>query len=220
MLFDVTNVVAVIVNIYAAVAAFQSKTVRGRTIAALVIIASACFIGYKYGALMADGGSVEVSAPIFQQFNPAFVVGLTPLSMALFGWLAARGKEPSAPRKIGYGMLVAGAGYVVMILASVGLSYTLTDEQRVSPMWLVSTYLVLTFAELLLFVSKVAPQKYQGVMMGCWFGATAIGNFLVQIPAYLWKALPLTMVWSVLVALCLASFVFIFSMMKKLEKVC
>lgn len=57
-------------------------------------------------------------------------------------------------------------------------------------------------------------------MMGCWFGATAIGNFLVQIPAYLWKAVPLTMVWGVLVALCLASFIFIFSVMKKLEKVC
>ncbi len=70
------------------------------------------------------------------------------------------------------------------------------------------------------FVSKVAPQKYQGLMMGCWFGATAIGNFLVQIPAYLWKAVPLTVVWGVLVALCLASFLFIFAVMKKLEKVC
>lgn len=225
MIFDVTNIVAVIVIIYALVAAFQSKTAKGKGIAALVIIAAPAFISYKYGVLMSEGGTVEVSAPIFQQFNPAFVVGLTPLSMALFGWLASRGKEPSAPRKIGYGMLVAGLGYVVMIFASVGLSYTLTDEQRVSPMWLVSTYLILTFAELLLspmgisFVSKVAPAKYQGLMMGCWFGATAIGNFLVQIPAYLWKALSLTLVWGVLVALCLASFVFIFAVMKKLEKV-
>ncbi len=226
MIFDVTNVVAVILVVYALVAIFQGKTAKGKGIAGLVIVAALVFIGYKYSALMGEGGTVAVSAPIFQQFNPAFVVGLTPLSMALFGWLAARGKEPSAPRKIGYGMLVAGLGYVVMICASVGLSYTLTDEQRVSPMWLVSTYLILTFAELLLspmgisFVSKVAPQKYQGLMMGCWFGATAIGNFLVQIPAYLWKGLPLTMVWGVLVALCLASFIFIFAVMKKLEKVC
>lgn len=226
MLFDVTNVVAVIFIIYAIVTAFQAKTARAKGIAALVIIAALAFLGYKYGALMGSGEAVEVSAPIFQQFNPAFVVGLTPLSMALFGWLASRGKEPSAPRKIGYGMLVAGLGFVVMILASVGLSYTLTDEQRVSPLWLVSTYLVLTFAELMLspmgisFVSKVAPAKYQGLMMGCWFGATAIGNFLVQIPAYLWKVVPLTAVWGVLVALCLASFLFIFAVMKKLEKVC
>lgn len=226
MLFDVTNVVAVIFIIYAIVTAFQSKTAKARGIAALVIIAALAFLGYKYGAIMASGEAVEVSAPIFQQFNPAFVVGLTPLSMALFGWLASRGKEPSAPRKIGYGMLVAGLGFVVMIAASVGLSYTLTDEQRVSPLWLVSTYLVLTFAELMLspmgisFVSKVAPVKYQGLMMGCWFGATAIGNFLVQIPAYLWRVVPLTVVWGVLVALCLASFLFVFAVMKKLEKVC
>ena len=123
-------------------------------------------------------------------------------------------------------MLVAGIAYVVMIMASIGLSYNLTDAQRVSPNWLVSTYLILTFAELLLspmgisFVSKVAPDKYKGLMMGCWFGATAIGNFLVQIPAYLWKAVPLAYVWAVLVALCLASFIFIFAVMKKLEKVC
>lgn len=226
MLFDVTNVVAVIFIIYALVSLFRSKTAKGKGIAVVVILAAVAFLGYQYRSLVDSGTVVEVSAPIFQQFNPAFVVGLTPLSMALFGWLAARGKEPSAPRKIGYGMLVAGLGFVVMIAASVGLSYTLSDEQRVSPMWLVTTYLVLTFAELMLspmgisFVSKVAPLKYQGLMMGCWFGATAIGNFLVQIPAYLWRVVPLTVVWGVLVALCLASFVFIFAVMKKLEKVC
>jgi POT family proton-dependent oligopeptide transporter len=225
MLFDVTNLVAVIFIIYAFVALVQGKTRRGRLISSLVIIAAVAFLIYKYGQTLADG-ALTLEAPIFQQFNPAFVVGLTPISMALFGWLASRKKEPSAPRKIGLGMLVAGLGYVVMICASVGLSYTLSDEQRVSPLWLVSTYLVLTFAELLLspmgisFVSKVAPAKYQGLMMGCWFGATAIGNFLVQIPAYLWNVVPLTVVWGVLVALCVASFIFIFAVMKKLEKVC
>lgn len=224
LLFDVTNLVACIFIMYAAFALFQSKTAKGKLIAAIVIVAAAAYLVYDYRALPAGG--VAVSAPIFQQFNPCFVVLLTPVSMGLFSWLARRGKEPSAPRKIGYGMLVAGMGYVVMIFASIGLSYTLSDEQRVSPMWLISTYLILTFAELLLspmgisFVSKVAPEKYKGLMMGCWFGATAIGNFLVQIPAYLWKHVPLTVVWGVLVALCLASFIFIFSVMKRLEKVC
>lgn len=224
LLFDVTNLVACIFIMYAAFALFQSKTAKGKLIAAIVIVAAAAYLVYDYRALPAGG--VAVSAPIFQQFNPCFVVLLTPVSMGLFSWLARRGKEPSAPRKIGYGMLVAGMGYVVMIFASIGLSYTLNDEQRVSPMWLISTYLILTFAELLLspmgisFVSKVAPEKYKGLMMGCWFGATAIGNFLVQIPAYLWKHVPLTVVWGVLVALCLASFIFIFSVMKRLEKVC
>ena len=225
MLFDVTNLLGVIFIVYSLFALFQSKTVKGKVIAGLVIVASCCFLGYKYGLILADGG-MKIEVPLFQQFNPSFVVMLTPVSMGIFGWLASRKKEPSAPRKIGYGMLVAGIGYVVMVLASLGLSYNLTDAQRVSPMWLVSTYLILTFAELLLspmgisFVSKVAPQKYQGLMMGCWFGATAIGNFLVQIPAYLWKNIPLPAVWGVLVALCVASFIFVFAVMKKLEKVC
>lgn len=224
LMFNVTNLVAVIFIVYALFSLFQSKKTTGKFISAIIIAVAAGYLYYDYSIIPADG--VEVSAPIFQQFNPCFVVGLTPISMALFGWLASRGKEPSAPRKIGYGMLVAGIAYMVMIVASMGLSYTLSDEQRVSANWLVSTYLILTFAELLLspmgisFVSKVAPEKYKGLMMGCWFGATAIGNFLVQIPAYLWNHVPLTIVWGVLVALCLASFIFIFSVMKKLEKVC
>lgn len=229
MLFDVTNLLGIIVIVYALFALFQSKTSKGKTIAGIVILACAAFLGYKYS--LAAGQTINVDVPLFQQFNPCFVIMLTPVSIALFSWLASKGKEPSAPRKIGYGMLVAGIGFIIMICASVGLSYHASgypadDPQRVSPLWLVTTYLVLTFAELLLspmgisFVSKVAPQKYQGLMMGCWFGATAIGNFLVQIPAYLWNNVPLTMVWGVLVVLCLASFVFIFSVMKKLEKVC
>ena len=57
-------------------------------------------------------------------------------------------------------------------------------------------------------------------MMGGWFVATAAGNLLVSIPGFLWGKVPLVVVWSVLVALCLISFIFIFSVMKKLEKVC
>ena len=121
-------------------------------------------------------------------------------------------------------MLVAGIGYVIMILGSIGV--TSADQNTVSPNWLITTYLVLTFGELLLspmgisFVSKVAPPKLKGTMMGGWFVATALGNFLVSIPGFLWGKVPLVVVWGVLVGLCLISFIFIFSVMKKLEKVC
>ena len=149
--------------------------------------------------------------------------------MAIFGALAKRGKEPSAPRKIAYGMLVAAAGFAVMAFGSMGL---LTPDAQaaageagtfVSANWLISTYLVLTFAELLLspmgisFVSKVAPPKYKGMMMGCWFVATALGNMLVAVGGFLWGGLNLTVVWSVFIALCLISALFMFVMMKRLE---
>src|SRR5574344_2287851 len=100
-------------------------------------------------------------------------------------------------------MLVAGVAYVVMMAASNGLAYD--SGTRISPNWLVSTYLILTFGELLLspmgisFVSKVAPPKYKGLMMGGWFVATAIGNKLVGVGGYLWGKLPLRAVWGVLI---------------------
>ena len=81
----------------------------------------------------------------------------------------------------------------------------------------------MTFAELLLspmgisFVSKVAPPKYKGAMMGCWFAAVAFGNYLVSIPGLLWDKLPLWGIWLLLISLCLLSALFIFSIMKKLE---
>lgn len=94
----------------------------------------------------------------------------------------------------------------------------------VTPNLLIITYLILTFAELLLspigisFVSKVAPPKYKGMMMGGWFVATAIGNFLVAIPALMWGS-SLTLIWGVLAVICLVSAAFIFCILKKLNKV-
>jgi hypothetical protein len=98
-------------------------------------------------------------------------------------------------------------------------------ETRTSPYWLIFTYLILTFAELLLspmgisFVSKVAPPKLKGLMMGGWFVATAIGNMLVAVGGFLWAGLPLWSVWTVFIVLCLLSALFMFVMMKRLESV-
>ncbi|GAB6982519.1 peptide MFS transporter [Prevotella dentasini] len=228
MAFDVINLVMIVFIVYASMALFQSKTSKGKGIAALIILAAVGVLAYKYMNLE---GTVDVSAPIFQQFNPFYVVALTPISMAIFGALAAKGKEPSAPRKIAYGMIVAGCAYFLMVMASQGL--LTPNEQKVagesakyaSANWLIGTYLVLTFGELLLspmgisFVSKVAPPKYKGAMMGGWFVATAFGNLLVSVGGYLWGDLPLPIVWTVFIVLCLVSAAFMFLMMKRLEKV-
>ena len=226
LLFNVWNLVLVIIGVYAGFSIFQSESKKGKLVSAGVLVAVVAVLVYK---ALNVSGSVAVSAPIFQQFNPFYVVALTPVSLAIFGSLAKRGKEPSAPRKIAYGMLVAAVGFAVMAFASVGL---LTPDAQaaagdaatfVSPNWLISTYLVLTFAELLLspmgisFVSKVAPPKYKGLMMGGWFVATAIGNWLVSVGGFLWGGISLTIVWSVFIVLCLLSALFMFVMMKRLE---
>ena len=234
MAFDVWNLVLIIFIVYAGFSFFQSKTQKAKVISAVVVLAAIGILLWKYSIL---SGEVAVSAPIFQQFNPFYVVALTPVSLAIFGALSAKGKEPSAPRKIAYGMVVAGLAYCLMACASFGLPMPQTtvgpDGESVAvhvadvtPQLLIYTYLILTFAELLLspmgisFVSKVAPPKYKGLMMGGWFVATAIGNKLVGVGGYLWGNIPLWAVWSVFIALCILSAVFMFSIMKRLEKVC
>lgn len=227
--FDVWNLVLLIIVVYGAFSLFQSKTGRGKAIAGVAVLASLGILIWSYSSM---DPTVEILPQIFQQFNPFFVVALTPVSLAVFGYLARRKKEPSAPRKIGIGMVIAACGFLILAIGSLGLptpkeveAAGINPDVLVSPNWLISTYLVLTFAELLLspmgisFVSKVAPPKYKGMMMGGWFVATAIGNYLVAIIGYLWGGIQLWMVWSALIVCCLLSALFIFSIMKKLEKV-
>ncbi len=233
MCFDVWNLVAVIFIVYALFSLFQSKTGKGKAISAVIICMALAFLCLQYDA----DGNVTVSAPIFQQFNPFYVVALTPVSMAIFGSLSARGKEPTAPRKIAYGMIVAAIAYALMAFSSFGLPMPQTEMGAdgnpvavhvadVTPNLLIMVYLILTFGELLLspmgisFVSKVAPPKYKGMMMGGWFVATAIGNQLVVVGGLLWGAVPLWVCWSVFLGVCLVAAIFMFAMMKRLESVC
>ena len=225
--FDILNLVLVLVGVYGIVGFFQSDKSRGKIISAVVFAAALGALFYRY-TITPD--PVHILPSDFQQFNPFYVVGLTPISVAIFTALARKGKEPSAPRKIGMGMIIAAAGFLILTVASFGLMSPAevkaagASDTFVSQNWLISTYLVLTFAELLLspmgisFVSKVAPPKYKGMMMGCWFAATAVGNYATSLIGYLWgSGMALWMVWSVLIILCLLSAVFIFSIMKKLE---
>ena len=363
MLFDVWNLALIIVAVYATFSIFQSESAKGKIFSGILASGVLAFLVYRAMGI-APTAEESVAAPIFQQFNPFYVVALTPVSMAIFGSLARKGKEPSAPRKIAFGMLVAAIGFAIMAFGSQGLNtpneqqraiafnkaeafaakcYTIApnvdalkeadgkanadikaaqdfmgklndktrpvftdvynaacviaaaevanevveetavveepvaeeavaevvetpvveeaeavaevvetpevvevvettstevaeaeatlaaikadtkEEKRTSPYWLIFTYLVLTFAELLLspmgisFVSKVAPPKLKGLMMGGWFVATAIGNMLVAVGGFLWAGLPLWSVWTVFIALCLISALFMFVMMKRLE---
>ncbi len=223
--FNIWSLVLIAISVYTLFGTFQSETKKGKGICGAVTL---LLWGGAYAIYSGMPAVVNILPSDFQQFNPFFVVALTPVSLAIFGALASKGKEPSAPRKIGMGMIVAAFGFAILTFASAGLASPkelggTVSPDLVSPNWLISTYLVLTFAELLLspmgisFVSKVAPPKYKGAMMGCWFAATALGNYLVSIPGLLWSRIPLWGVWTLLIVLCLLSALFIFSIMKKLE---
>ncbi|MFO7940345.1 MAG: peptide MFS transporter [Bacteroidales bacterium] len=177
-----------------------------------------------------------VGAEVFQAINPLFIVLLTPIVVGIFGWLRSKGMEPSTPKKIAIGMFIAGMAYVVMIIGSMGLpEYSTIDPQqdgaplaqaqRVTPMLLIGTYLILTVAELFIsplgisFVSKVAPPQYQGVMQGGWLGATALGNQLLLIGAFLYESAPLWLTWGVFVVACFISMASMLFMLKWLERI-
>jgi len=193
----------------------------------LVILGIAGLAGYYFTSIYGIDNMTKITPQIFQQFNPMFIIILTPLTVALFSYLANKGKEPSAPRKIGIGMFLAALGYAIMLFGSIGLpapaEISGISDKLVSPSWLISTYFVLTIAELFLspmglsFVSKVAPPQYSGIMQGGWLAATAIGNLLVGVVGTFWEKLPLVGFWSILIICCVLSGIFIFSIMKKLE---
>lgn len=177
-------------------------------------------------------GNLKISAEIFQSVNPFIVVFLTPVIMWIFSALAKRGKEPSTPKKIGIGMGIAALAYVVMTVASLSLpDYSviandpLDDAMRVTPWILFSVYFILTVAELFIsplglsFVSKVAPAHLQGLMQGCWLGATAVGNGALFLGAIMYEKISLAATWSVFAIVCFISMGLMLCMVKWLERV-
>ncbi len=191
---------------------------------------AATFLTSYFMVVRADAKNA-ISPEIFQSFNPLFIVALTFPVMGIFAWLNKNGIEPSTPKKIGIGMIIAALGFVLVFIASRGLpspeslaGIPISDPLRVSPYWLMSSYLILTIAELFLspmglsFVSKVAPSRFQGLMQGGWLLATAVGNKLLFIGTLLWDKVALSTLWLVFILCCLVSAAFIFSILKRLEK--
>jgi POT family proton-dependent oligopeptide transporter len=185
----------------------------------------------KLFGLTKFGPQNSIAPEVFQSFNPLFIVALTFPVMALFAWLNKKGIEPSTPKKIGIGLIIAAFGFLIVLVGSIGApspaslhGAPVADADRVSPYWLVSSYLILTVAELFLspmglsFVSKVAPSRFQGLMQGGWLLATAAGNKLLFVGTLLWDKIPLSFLWLVFIACLLLSATFIFVILKRLEK--
>lgn len=182
-----------------------------------------------------DLGFTQIKgAEIFQSVNPLFVVLLTPLVMWIFGAMKKKGNELSAPKKIAIGMGIAALAYVFLMVISLGLpgkealgamGEAEKEAMRVTPWVMIGMYFILTVAELFIsplglsFVSKVSPPHLQGLMQGCWLGATAIGNLLLFIGGILYTSVPLWACWIVFVGACMASMLVMLGMVKWLERV-
>jgi POT family proton-dependent oligopeptide transporter len=122
----------------------------------------------------------EIKASQFQSIEPFFLVALAPV-FAWF-WVKLGRRDPSSPAKFAYGLLFAGLAFSVMAYAS-----TLTSAGKVSPLWLVSVYLLQTIGELCLSpvglstVTKLSPARMVGLMMGVWFLSISLGDYFAGI---------------------------------------
>lgn len=227
--FDLTGLLTIFLAVVGLV--FLLKKSSGRVAR---LAGGAAFVVFSVLSYLRFSGYLD-SNPFmpqrFQHFNPFFIVSLSPLVIGLFAYLNKKGKEPSSPRKIGYGMLLTAVSFAILVVGSLGLpspqelgGHVAPPESQVSVYWLITTYFLLTIAELFLspigisFVSRVAPPKYKGLMQGGWFAATGIGILLVGLLGNLWMVIPLWILWLILVVACLLSAAFMFAIMKKLER--
>jgi POT family proton-dependent oligopeptide transporter len=126
---------------------------------------------------------------LFQSVNPFWVVALTPLVLAFFAFLKRKGKEPSTPAKIAFGLTISALSCFVMVAAVYANE---NGALKSSPWWFISSYAVITIGELFLspmglsLVSKLSPPRLTALMMGGWFLATSIGNKMSGVLSSLW----------------------------------
>ena len=138
----------------------------------------------------AEGDDLKlISTEIYQSINPFWIILLTPVIVGLFGFLRARGKEPSTPSKFAWGTIIAGLSSLVMVIACLS---TNIYQSKVSSAWIFATYGVFTVSELFMspvglsLVSKVAPKRFTALMMGGWFITISLGGKISGILAGFW----------------------------------
>jgi POT family proton-dependent oligopeptide transporter len=130
-------------------------------------------------------GGFEIPASWFQSLNPTFIILLAPFYSMLWLRLARRHLDPSAPAKFALGLIILGLGFAVMM----GAAVIVASGQQVLPTWLIFTYLLHTMGELALSpvglsaMTKLAPRRFAGQMMGMWFMGTALGNIIAGLIA-------------------------------------
>jgi len=166
-----------------------------------------------------DNTAWSVTGVISNAINPAWILVLTFPLVWFWGRLDRRGMEPSTPTKMAIGMCLTGLSFFIMYFAGKAGG----DVGKVSPWWLISAYGVLTLGELMLspmglsLVSKVAPVRLRGVMMGGWFVATAVGNKLTAIGVY-WDRWLHSTFFAVLGGMALFMALVLFLLLKPLKR--
>ena len=150
-------------------------------------------------------GGYSFPASWFQSVNALLIIVLAPVFAWV--WVKLGSRNPSSPAKFSLGLIFAGLGFVVMASAS---TLAATGAQ-VSAMWLITTYLLHTIGELCLSpvglsaMTKLAPTRVSGLIMGIWFLSISVGNYLGARVAALYEALPLLTLFGTVAVFAIAS---------------
>jgi POT family proton-dependent oligopeptide transporter len=145
----------------------------------------------------------NIPASTLQAVNPLLIIALAPVFAWLWVALARRGSEPSAPAKFSLGLILLGLGFGVMVWASL---LTNGQTRQVAPTWLILTYLFHTCGELCLSpvglstVTKLAPHRKVGQMMGVWFMSISLGNLIAGLVAGRFETFPLPQLFGAVLA--------------------
>ena len=202
-----------------------------------LIVIFVLFLGYAlYGSAFEQAGSTlnlfadrntqtsiggwEFPSSWFQSLNPLFVITFAPLFAWLWVRLARGGKDLGAPAKFSLGLLLVGIGFLVLVPAAA----LTADGTRVAPTWLVVTYLLHTWGELALSpvglsaMSKLAPVRIGGLVMGVWFLGASVGNYVGGRVAGFYESLPLPNLFGYTAVFAIAAGVLMLIFAKRLNR--
>jgi len=156
----------------------------------------------------------------FQSMNSFFIFTCAPIMAWLWIKLAASGKEPTSPAKFAFGLIFVGAGFLILVIPA-----RLAEQGAlVSPMWLTATYFLHTIGELVLSpvglsaMTVLAPARIAGLMMGVWFLAASVGNFIGGRVSGFYESFALPDLFGTVAAFAIVAGVILFALVPSIRK--
>ncbi|HZB27488.1 MAG TPA: oligopeptide:H+ symporter, partial [Gemmatimonadales bacterium] len=154
----------------------------------------------------------------YQSLPPLFIILFAPVFAAI--WLRLGRRNPSSPAKFALGLFLLGLGFAVMI----GAASAAVGGARVSPLWLVCSYFLQTMGELCLSpvglsaMSVLAPARIAGLVMGVWFLALSVGNYLAGMASSFYETMPLPRLFTIVTATALVTAVVLALLVKPIRR--
>lgn len=161
---------------------------------------------------------ISFPASWWQSLNSMYIILLVPAMAWL--WMRLGSRDPSSPTKFSFGLFFAALGFGVLAVAA----QLAVDDVRVSPIWLALVYLFHTIGELCLSpvglsaMTKLAPARIAGLVMGAWFLAASVGNYLGGAVASLYESFALPRLFTAITMVALVATVFMALSIKPLTR--